>query len=45
MQYYFIKLTINPGDKYVSFESDDSLELVLAEDQPIILISWIKASN
>lgn len=29
MQYYFIKHAINPGDKYVSFESGGSLELAL----------------
>jgi hypothetical protein len=29
MKYYFIKHTINPGDKYVSFESGGSLELAL----------------
>jgi len=29
MQFYFIKHSINPGDKYVSFEADGNLELAL----------------
>lgn len=29
MQYYFIKHSIDPGDRYVSFEADGNLELAL----------------